>query len=83
MAAKKNKKSKSKKVSTDDFLDLLDDQERARGPMAFKPKKVSQGGLTPIQQEWVNLAIKLAPRPVSQILSKVSDRLNTYLQKER
>jgi hypothetical protein len=58
-----------KKTSTDDFLEFLDEQEETKGPAAFKPppqKRRSQRRLSPMQKEWLDLALKYAPAPVSR-----------------
>jgi hypothetical protein len=52
-----------KKISTDDFLQLLDNQESSTEKPAFRPRaRAPEPKLGPVQKEWLDLAMKKAPR---------------------
>ena len=61
-----------KKIVSEDFLHLLDEQEARTEKVAFKPKKkreVEPGfQLTPVQQELVDFALKHSPKFVQNLV---------------
>lgn len=78
-----------KKVSSKDFLDLLDEQEVSKDRIAFKPQKKNKRSghinfqLSPMQKELIDLALKHSPKFVTNIVEskrtkKLLDLIQTY-----
>jgi hypothetical protein len=56
---------KKKKISSQDFMNLLDEQENSTERIAFKPRKVTEAPkakLGPVQKELLDLAIGFTPK---------------------
>ena len=75
----------AKKISSQDFLKLMNEQEDRPEKMAFNPKNkttakkpkakkksillLGKYKLTPMQEEWVQFAVSMTPKFVADIVS--------------
>lgn len=70
----------SKKISSKDFLDLLDEQENSKDRIAFKPKQ-NKIQLSPVQKELLQFALDHSPKFVTDIVkSKRAEKFLNLIQ---
>jgi hypothetical protein len=75
-----------KKTTSQDFLNLLSDQEEGSEKMAFTPvsskrrRKMSKPRLSPIQKELIDFVIQRTPKSLTQFISSdLADQIATRL----
>lgn len=71
--AKKKKKPSKSKVTTKDFLKLLEQQDQLAEKTAFRPKRGPRSGLRPVPKKLLEVALVKAPTAIlNRALSAVS-----------
>jgi hypothetical protein len=63
------------KISSKDFLNLLDDQESSKEKAAFKPKPAVEKKLGPVQKELLDLVLSKTPPSVAKWATTLVGRM--------